>query len=71
MRLEPTVAAALLTFLILLVAVCVAAGVILWAVQRFVPEAYSPARLIVGGVALVVILFGLVRLVGALGPALP
>jgi hypothetical protein len=64
-------ATALLSFLILLVAICVAAGVVLWALQRFMPEAYPPGRLIVGGVALIAVLYGLVRLVGALGPALP
>lgn len=65
------IAEALLGFLILLVAVCVAAGVILWAVRQFMPEAFPPARLIVGGIALIVLLYGLFRLVQALGPALP
>lgn len=62
---------ALLNFFILVIIVCVIAGVVLWAVQRFFPEAYSPARLIVGACALIVILYALLRLVQAGVPGMP
>ena len=35
---------ALLGFLILVIIVCVVAAIVLWAVQRFFPEVYPPAR---------------------------
>lgn len=59
----------LLGFLIFLICVVVVAAIILWAVGRFMPEVYPPARLIVGAVALIVILYALLRLVqgGAAG----
>jgi hypothetical protein len=44
---------------------------VLWAVQRFFPEVYPPARLIVGAVALIAVLFGLLRLIQAGVPGLP
>ena len=53
---------ALLSFLIFVIIVCVIAGVVLWAVQRFFAEVYPPARLIVGAVALIAILYALLRL---------
>ena len=62
---------ALLSFLILVIVICVIAGVVLWAVQRFFAEAYPPARLIVGAVALIAILYALLRLVRAGIPGLP
>jgi multisubunit Na+/H+ antiporter MnhE subunit len=62
---------ALLGFLIFLVVVCVVAAIVLWAVRRFMPEAYYPARLIVGAVALILILYALLRLVQAGAVALP
>jgi cytochrome b subunit of formate dehydrogenase len=55
---------ALLSFVIFLIIVCVVAGIILWAVQRFFPDIYTPARYIVGAIALIAILYaalGLVR----------
>ena len=59
----------LLGFLIFLICVVVVAAIILWAVGRFMPEAYQPARLIVGAVAIIAILYALLRLVqsGAAG----
>lgn len=61
----------LLSFLVFLIVVIVIAALILWAVQRFMPEAYAPARLIVGAVALIVILYALLRLVQAGVPGAP
>lgn len=55
--------AALVSFLILVIIICVVAGIVLWAVQRFFPEVYPPARLIVGAVALIAILYALLQLV--------
>ncbi len=54
---------ALLGFLILVIIIVVIAAIVLWAVQRFMPEVYPPARLIVGAVALIAILVALLRLV--------
>lgn len=62
---------ALFSFLVLAIVVCVIAGLILWAVQRFFPEIYTPTRLIVGAIAVVVILLALLRLVQRVLPALP
>ena len=62
---------ALLGFLIFVIVVCVIAGVVLWAVQRFFPEAYPPARLIVGAIALIAILWALLRLVQRGIPGMP
>ena len=56
-------AAALVSFLIFLIVVVVIAAIVLWAVQRFFPEVYPPARLVVGAVALIAILLALLRLV--------
>ena len=61
----------LLSFLILVIVVCVVAAIILWAVGRFMPEVYPPARLVVGAVALIVILYALLRLVQAGVPGMP
>jgi Co/Zn/Cd efflux system component len=54
---------ALLSFLIFVIVVVVVAAIALWAVQRFFPEVYPPARLIVGAVALIAILIALLRLI--------
>jgi len=35
---------ALVTFLIYVIVICVIAAIVLWAVQRFFPEVYPPAR---------------------------
>lgn len=61
----------LLSFLILVIIVIVIAAIVLWAVQRFMPEAYPPARLIVGAVAIIAILWALLRVVQAGVPGLP
>lgn len=45
--------ASLVMFLIYVIVICVIAAIVLWAVQRFFPEVYPPARLIVGAVALI------------------
>jgi hypothetical protein len=63
---------ALLGFLVFVIVVIVVAAVILWAVQRFMPEAYHPARLIVGAVAVIAILYALLRLVrSGVAPGMP
>ncbi len=54
---------ALVSFLILVIIVCVVAAIVLWAVKRFFPEVYPPARMIVGAVALIAILYALLRLI--------
>lgn len=56
--------AALVSFVILLIVICIVAGIALWAVQRFFPEVYPPARYIVGGLALIVILVKALELFG-------
>ena len=61
----------LLGFLIFLICVVVVAAIILWAVGRFIPEAYQPARLIVGAVAIIAILYALLRLVQSGVPGAP
>ena len=55
------IAEALIGFVIYLVVICVVAGIVLWAVARFFPEVYPPARMIVGAVALIAILVLLLR----------
>lgn len=54
---------ALVSFLIFIIIVCVVAAIVLWAVGRFFPEIYPPARLIVGAVALIAILYSLLSVV--------
>ena len=61
----------LLSFLITLIVIVVIAAIVLWAVQRFFPEVYPPARLIVGAVALICILYALLRVVQGGALALP
>ena len=61
----------LLIALIYIIIICVITAIVLWAVQRFVPEVYPPARLIVGAIALIAILWVLLRLVQAGLPGLP
>ena len=56
---------------VLMIIVCVIAAIALWAVQKFLPEAYTPARLIIGAVALIAILYALLRLVQSGIPGLP
>lgn len=62
---------ALLSFVILVIVVVIVAAIVLWAVGRFMPEVYPPARMIVGGIALIVILYALLRLVRAGIPGMP
>lgn len=62
---------ALLIAAIYVIVIVVFAAVTLWAVQRFVPEVYPPARLVVGAVALIAVLWVLLRLVRAGLPGLP
>ncbi len=63
--------AALVSFLILVIIVIVVAAIVLWSVQKFFPEVYPPARLIVGAVALIVILYAVLKLVQGGIPGLP
>lgn len=58
---------ALVMFIVMIIIVCVVAGVILWAVQKFFPEAYVPARYLVGALALIFILLQIVKLMNASG----
>lgn len=54
---------ALVSFLIFVIIVVVIAAIVLWAVQRFFPEVYPPARLLVGAVALIAVLYALLGVV--------
>jgi hypothetical protein len=51
--------------------VIVIAAIVLWAVGRLMPEVYAPARLIVGAVAIIAVLYALLRLVQAGVPGMP
>ena len=62
---------ALVMFLIYVIIICVITAIVLWAVQKFFPEAYPPARMIVGAVALIAILYALLRLVQSGIPGMP
>jgi hypothetical protein len=62
---------ALLSFLIFVIIVIVVAMIALWAVQKFFPEVYPPARMIVGACALIAILYALLRLVKSGIPGMP
>jgi hypothetical protein len=53
----------LVSVLIFIIIICVIAAVVLWAVARFFPEVYPPARLIVGAVALIAILWSLLGVI--------
>ncbi len=55
----------LLDWIILVIVVCIVAAIILWAVSRFFPDVYPPARYIVGGVALIIILVALKPILSA------
>lgn len=55
-------ATGLLEIAIAIIIIIAVAWLILWAVQRFLPEFYQPARIIVGVVALIAILLKLVPL---------
>lgn len=57
-------AALLINFVILLIVVCMVAAIVLWAVQKFFPEIYPPARYMVGAIALIVILLAVLKLLG-------
>jgi hypothetical protein len=52
---------ALVYLLVYLIAICLVAALALWAVRRFMPEVYPPARLVVGALALIAILLLLLR----------
>lgn len=62
---------ALVSFLIFVIVICVVAAIVLWAVGKFFPEVYPPARLIVGAVALIAILYALLRLIQGGIPGMP
>ena len=63
--------AALVSFLIFVIIICVVAAIVLWAVQRFFPEIYPPARMIVGAVALIAILYAVLKVVQGGIPGMP
>jgi uncharacterized BrkB/YihY/UPF0761 family membrane protein len=52
---------ALIAFVIVVLIVVAIAAILLWAVGKFFPEGYQPARLIIGVVALIAILVALYR----------
>lgn len=64
---------AFVTFLIYLIVICMVAAIILWVVGRFFPEIYPPARYIVGGLAVIILLLALLKLFDSGGgvPGLP
>ena len=62
---------ALLSFLILVIVICVVAAIVLWAVRKFFPDIYVPARYIVGACALIAILYALLKLFRSGEVALP
>ena len=62
---------ALVMFLIYLVVIVVVCALVLWAVGRFFPEVATPARYVVGAIALIVILLALLRVIQGGAPALP
>jgi Co/Zn/Cd efflux system component len=61
----------LLGFIIFIIIVIVVSAIVIWAVQRFFPEVYTPARLIVGAVAVIAILYAVLRLFQAGVPGMP
>jgi hypothetical protein len=62
---------ALIGFLITVIVICVIAAIVLWAVGKFFPEVATPARYIVGAVALIAILYALLRVVQGGIPGMP
>lgn len=61
----------LIGFLIAVVVICVIAAIVLWAVGRFFPEVATPARYIVGAIALIAILYALLQVIRGGAVALP
>lgn len=61
---------ALVMFLIYLVVVVVVAALVLWVVGRFFPEVATPARYVVGAIALIVILLALLQVIRGGAPSL-
>lgn len=53
----------LISFLIFMIVVVGIALLVLWAIRQFLPEAYTPARLVVGLIVVVVLLVGLLSAV--------
>ena len=49
-------AAELFDLLIFLIVVCLMASLVLWAISRWFPDVYQPARYIIGGLVLIAIL---------------
>lgn len=54
----------LLGILIAIIIIVAVAYLILWCVQKFLPEVYQPARIIVGVIALIAILYKLAAFFG-------
>jgi hypothetical protein len=52
-------------FIVFLIVVCLIAAVILWAVSKFFPDVYPPARYVVGAFALIAILVKLKPIIAA------
>lgn len=59
---------AVIGFLIFLIVLCLFVALILWAVQRFFPDIFVPAKYVVGALALIAILVKLAPLLGAVFP---
>lgn len=55
-------------FLIFLIVLCLLVALVLWAVQRFFPSIYEPAKYVIGALALIAILYRLKPLAGFLFP---
>lgn len=56
-------ASAAIAFLIALIIICLVAALLLWAVQKFFPDIYEPARYVIGAVALIAILYKVAPLI--------
>jgi hypothetical protein len=63
--------AALVSFLIMLIVICLIVAVVLWAVKYLFPAIYEPARYVVGAIALIAILIAVLRLVQGGIPGMP
>ena len=57
---------AVIGFLIFLIVLVLIVALVLWAVRRFFPDIYEPARYVVGALALIAILYRLRPLAGYL-----
>lgn len=54
---------ALISFVILIIVICVVFAIVMWCVGKFFPEILQPARYVLGAIALIIILLALLRVV--------